>query len=183
MAKQIEKRSPKETDPTLQSPPILSLELSESNTLKIGFEGDWGTIVNAGRRVAVTDGLMSQIAQVGSKGQSFDERAANFIVGYVDGMAPKDPAEVLLFTQMAVTHQTLMMLARRLNHTDTIQQADAADRAYNKTARTFTAQLEALKRYRSKGKQVVRVERVTVQEGGQAIVGAVEAGGGVNERS
>jgi hypothetical protein len=183
MAQQFEERPPNETDRTLQSPPMLSLELSESNGLKIGFDGDWGTIVNAARRVAVTDGLMSQIAQVGSKGQSIDDRAANFIVGYVDGMAPKDPAEVLLFTQMAVTHQTLMMLARRLNNVDTIQQAEAADRAYNKTARTFTAQLEALKRYRSKGKQVVRVERVTVQEGGQAIVGTVEAGGGSNAGS
>ena len=73
-----------------------------------------------------------------------------------------------------------MMLARRLNNVDTIQQAEAADRAYNKTVRTFTAQLEALKRYRSKGKQVVRVERVTVQEGGQAIVGNVETRGKAN---
>ena len=33
--------------------------------------------------------------------------------------------------------------------------------------------MEALKRYRSEGQQTVRVERVTVSEGGQAIVGAV----------
>ena len=37
--------------------------------------------------------------------------------------------------------------------------------------------METLKRYRSKGQQVVRVERVTVEDGGQAIVGAVETGG------
>jgi hypothetical protein len=33
--------------------------------------------------------------------------------------------------------------------------------------------MEALKRYRSTGQQVVRVERVTVEAGGQAIVGSV----------
>jgi len=36
--------------------------------------------------------------------------------------------------------------------------------------------LEALERKRSKGPQVVRVERVVVQDGGQAIVGTVQAG-------
>ena len=43
---------------------------------------------------------------------------------------------------------------------------------------TFAAQVEALKRYRSKGEQKVVVEHVTVNEGGQAIVGNVETGGG-----
>ena len=40
-----------------------------------------------------------------------------------------------------------------------------------------------MKRYRSKGQQVVRVERVTVQEGGQAIVGHVQHGGRGNRES
>jgi len=37
--------------------------------------------------------------------------------------------------------------------------------------------VEALKRYRSRGDQTVRVEHVTVNEGGQAIVGNVRHGG------
>jgi hypothetical protein len=41
----------------------------------------------------------------------------------------------------------------------------------NKTARTFTIQLEAFKRYRSKGEQKVLVQHVNVSEGGQAIGG------------
>jgi len=41
----------------------------------------------------------------------------------------------------------------------------------------FAAQVEALKRYRSRGDQTVRVEHVTVNEGGQAIVGKVNHGG------
>lgn len=42
--------------------------------------------------------------------------------------------------------------------------------------------LEALKRYRTGGQQKVTVEHVTVNEGGQAIVGAVAHGGrGRNE--
>ena len=44
-------------------------------------------------------------------------------------------------------------------------------------ARTFATQLEALKRYRTGGTQKVTVEHVTVNAGGQAIVGNVAHGG------
>lgn len=71
-----------------------------------------------------------------------------------------------------------MMLARRLNHVETIPQLDAAERALNKLARTFAMQMDTLKRYRTGGQQKVTVEHVTVNSGGQAIVGTVEAGRG-----
>ena len=45
--------------------------------------------------------------------------------------------------------------------------------------RSFAALTDALNRHRGKGsQQVVRVEHVTVQAGGQAIVGNVTQGGG-----
>ncbi len=78
---------------------------------------------------------------------------------------------------MAAVHSATMTFARRLNHVENIPQQDSAERAFNKLARTFTAQVEALKRYRSAGDQTVRVEHVTVNEGGQAIVGNVATGG------
>jgi hypothetical protein len=43
----------------------------------------------------------------------------------------------------------------------------------NKLARTFTIQLEAFKRHRSKGEQKVLVQHVNVSESGQAIVGNI----------
>ena len=48
----------------------------------------------------------------------------------------------------------------------------------NKLARTFATQVETLRRYRTGGQQNVRVEHVTVNEGGQAIVGNVGGGRG-----
>ena len=48
----------------------------------------------------------------------------------------------------------------------------------NKLARTFTTQMEALKRYRTGGEQKVTVQHVSVNEGGQAIVGNVTQGTG-----
>src|SRR4030095_6650512 len=65
-----------------------------------------------------------------------------------------------------------MTFARRLTSVETIQQQDSAERAFNKLTRTFTTQLEALKRYRSSGEQKVTVQHIDVR-GGQAIVGDV----------
>lgn len=78
---------------------------------------------------------------------------------------------------MATVHVATMATARRLANADNIAQQDSVERAFNKLARTFTAQVEALKRYRTGGEQKVTVKHVTVNEGGQAIVGNVETGG------
>src|ERR1700758_4516186 len=82
--------------------------------------------------------------------------------------------------QVAAVHTAMMTFAWRLAHVKTIPQQDSAERAFNKLGRTFAAQVEALKRYRSRGDQTVRVEHVTVNEGGQAIVGNVAHRGGGN---
>jgi len=84
---------------------------------------------------------------------------------------------------MAAVHMTTMTFARRLNQVTNLPQQDSAERAFNKLARSFTTQMEALKRYRTGGQQKVTVEHVTVNAGGQAIVGTVEAGGGVANKS
>ena len=60
---------------------------------------------------------------------------------------------------------------------------ESAERAFNKLTRTFADQVEALKNYRSKGEQKMTVQHVHVGEGGQAIVGNVNASGeGVGAR-
>jgi len=83
----------------------------------------------------------------------------------------------MLAAQMAVVQMATMTFARRLAQVDTITQQDSAERAFNKLARTFTVQVATLKKYRTGGQQKVPVEHVTVNEGGQAIVGNVETGG------
>jgi hypothetical protein len=53
----------------------------------------------------------------------------------------------MLAAQMAAVHVATMKFARRLAHVDNIPQQDRAERAFNKLARTFAVQIEALKRY------------------------------------
>jgi len=124
-----------------------------------------------------SDGLLAQLANAATNGRMVDERQLNFMLAMVTGIEPRDQLEAMLAAQMAAVHNATMTFARRLNHVDNIPQQDSAERAFNKLARTFASQVEALKRYRSAGKQTVRVEHVTVNEGGQAIVGNVAHGG------
>jgi hypothetical protein len=122
-------------------------------------------------------GIQNQVAAIGSQGQTINEVNSNFLLSVVRGVQPRDELEAMLAVQMAAIHQATMMMARRLNHVETIPQQDAAERALNKLARTYATQMEALKRYRTGGQQKVTVEHVTVNAGGQAIVGAVAHGG------
>ncbi len=118
-------------------------------------------------------GLLSQLANAGSQGRAVDEKALNFLLSVIKGIKPRDQLEAMLAAQMAVVHVASMTFARRLANVEAIVQQDSAERALNKLTRTFTTQLEALKRYRTGGEQKVTVQHVSVSEGGQAIVGNV----------
>jgi len=128
---------------------------------------------------AFLDGLLKQLSKVASKGEEVDESGLNFMLAVVQGIEPRDQLESMLAAQMAATHVALMKMAQNLMQANvTIPQQDAAERAFNKLARTFAAQMQTLKQHRSSGDQTMRVEHVTVNEGGQAIVGNVRHGGG-----
>jgi hypothetical protein len=116
------------------------------------------------------DGLLGQLANAG---WGNDERSINFMLSVVKGIEPRDQVEAMLAAQMAAVHVAAMRFSRRLANVENIPQQDSAERAFNKLARTFVAQMEALKRYRTGGEQKVTVQHVSVSEGGQAIVGHV----------
>lgn len=118
-------------------------------------------------------GLLSQLANASASGREGNEEELGFMLSLVKGVKPKDEVEAMLAAQMAAVHLAMMSFARRLNHVETIQQQDSAERAFNKLARTFATQMEALKRYRTGGEQKVTVQHVSVSEGGQAIVGNI----------
>ena len=121
------------------------------------------------------EGLKKQLVNAGSHGSAADEDGINFLLSVVKGIEPRDQIEAMLGAQMAAVHMATMTFARRLAHVDNIPQQDSAQNAFNKLSRTFAAQVEALKRYRSGGEQKMTVQHVHVAEGGQAIVGNVTA--------
>lgn len=128
------------------------------------------------QNITFAQGLLTQLMNIGSHGSKYDEKGTDFVSAMVAGVKPNDQVEAMLAAQMAAVHNATMTFARRLAHIENIPQQDSASRAFNQLARTFAAQMEALKRYRSSGQQVV-VKHVTVNDGGQAVVGNVETGG------
>ena len=124
-------------------------------------------------------GLLTQLSNATSQDQRPNETAINFLLSVIKGAKPKDQFEAMLAAQMAAIHTATMKLTRQLANVETIEQQDSAERALNKLARTYAMQMEALKRYRTGGEQKVTVQHVSVNEGGQAIVGNVnQAAGG-----
>jgi hypothetical protein len=168
------------------APPAPSIKLSINNGVaKISVNHDDELIGSAMQFDALAtvdtdfyDGILNQMVNIGTHGQEVDEKAVNFVLSVVKGIEPRDQLETMLGVQMAAVHNATMTFARRLNHVDNIQKQDSAERALNKLARTFTMQLDALKRYRREADQTVRVERVIVNDGGQAVVGNVTQGAG-----
>ena len=104
------------------------------------------------------------------------------MLSVIKAVEPTNELESLLAAQMAAVHVAMMHMAALLSCATTLKQQDSAERAMNKLARTFTTQLEALKRYRTGGQQKITIEHVHVHEGGQAIMGIIEGGGGSSKR-
>jgi hypothetical protein len=122
-------------------------------------------------------GAIQQLINVSSQGREINIDALNFAVSLVRGIEPRDHLETMLAMQMAAVHMASMTFARKMNHTETIPQLDLQERVVNKLMRTFTSQMEALRKHRNGGSQKVIVKHVHVHEGGQAIVGNVSHGG------
>jgi hypothetical protein len=99
------------------------------------------------------------------------------MLGTIKGIAPRDEIEAMLAAQMTAIHNATMSAARHLVDARGVVEQDAASNRFNKLARTYAAQMEALKKYRSSGEQTIKVQHVTVNGGGQAIVGNVAPGG------
>lgn len=117
------------------------------------------------------------IAELGAgpAGEAEDER--HFMLSVVKDLARRDVVERLLAVQMAATHVALVRAGHHLARATQLPQFEAHSTNYNKLSRTFTAQMEALRKHRTGGQQKVTVEHVHVHAGGQAIVGHVETGG------
>ena len=126
--------------------------------------------------------FLEQIGNSVSRKNELSEPSLRFALGVIVGIEPRDEIEAMLAAQMAAVHVCAMDSSRRYLWAESLPSKDSAERALTKLTRTFSTQMETLKRYRSKGQQVVRVERVTVNEGGQAIVGPVQHGGSGDEK-
>jgi hypothetical protein len=110
-------------------------------------------------------GLFQQILEASAK-----NHGVLFTLAVAKSTAPKDELEVMQLTQMAAVHAAMMRATGELARAETVMHQEVATRAVNQLARTYTAQLEALKRYRAGAEPAVAVQNVSVSQGAQAIV-------------
>ena len=128
------------------------------------------------------EGLLRHCMKVLRSDEASDDFEGNdertFLTSTIAEVKPRDGIESMLAVQMAVTHVALIRAGRWMATADNLRQSQAHTSGYNKLARTFTAQMEALRKHRNGGKQTVLVQHVNVEGGGKAIVGNVQTGEG-----
>ncbi|MCK0139270.1 hypothetical protein [Aliiroseovarius sp. F47248L] len=109
------------------------------------------------------------------------ERLGSLASAMFAELEPSDAVEAMLIAQMTATHVAMTSLSERVFSQSSYKVRESYERSVTRLSRTYLAQMDALKKYRAKAQQTVRVERVSVHEGGQAIVGDVSHAGGRSE--
>ena len=124
-------------------------------------------------------------AFLGPEDSALVEKEINDHLALMAELKPQDPFESLLISQMLMVHQqalhnlSISNLDENRGRTD-IQ--DSLTSRYVKLMRLYALQMESLDKHRRGGKQKMTVEHVTVNAGGQAVVGSVNQGGGKDEK-
>lgn len=126
------------------------------------------------------DVFMYMLLQISSTRPQFtsQEAYANQALALLADIKPQDAQEGMLVSQMIATHNLAMEMNRRaLISEQTVEGVQSNINRSTKLMRTFTMQMEALQRKRNKATQVIQVQHVNIEAGGQAVVGNVAGGG------
>jgi hypothetical protein len=138
---------------------------------------DWQRLLEtfAVADMAAAEWLMqSLLATEDSSAAKGDVKPSNGLLALIHALEPRDAAETMLCCQMALTHAQTMDCHRRARMPgQTFEGRDINLRHAERFTRIYAQQLDALNKHRGKGQQKVTVEHVTVNEGGQAVVGSV----------
>lgn len=111
------------------------------------------------------------------------EIAINSALSMIESERPRNETECAIVIQMACVHSATMAVLGRIGggHGGD-RHVLAAATAASRLSRTFAILVETLRRLRSGGSQVIRIERVEVKEGGQAVIGNINKSGGCQNR-
>jgi hypothetical protein len=103
------------------------------------------------------------------------EMALNAALAMIEAAAPRDEMEAALAIQMACTHAATMSVLTRLGGGHgTERRVASLGSAAARLLRAYSAQVEVFRRLRHGGQQLVRVEHVHINDGGQAVIGNVQ---------
>ena len=129
----------------------------------------FGALLGTKTQDAAKGILLSALNALGKNGEAYQTLACAIFAE----LEPRDAVEAMLISQMTATHVLMTTLAGRASDQTNVQTRESQERSMTRLSRTYLAQMDALKKYRTIAQKAVRVEQVTVHEGGQAIVGDV----------
>jgi len=107
-----------------------------------------------------------------------------YAVAMMDSINPMNAIEGMMATQMIALHNMAMDCANRASRSNqTFEGRDMNMRHAARLMNAFTHAVEALDKHRGKGQTItVKHQQVTVESGGQAVIGNVSHGGGENKK-
>ena len=154
-----------------------TVEIAHENAIKEIFGSEYPEMC---------EGLLGHCLKVLKGDESSDDYPANderlFLLSTIAEIKPRDAFERMLSVQMVAAHVAMIRSGRWLANSERVDQVQAHYNGYTKLARAYVAQMEALRKHRTGGRQTVTVQHVNVQDGGQAIVGNVNRGRGQDEK-
>jgi len=104
--------------------------------------------------------------------------ALNKSITLIAASDPKNQLELILATQLAMTHITLGKSAQLLDQNyKEVKTINSLGNLYTKLSRLGIDQINTLERMKGKGQQKIIVEKVNIEAGGQAAIGVYEQGG------
>ena len=138
----------------------------------------WWDRLKAALGTTSSDFVNATLAQIQNASRmpsgGISETSVSAVLAFIEAAEPKNEIEAALAIQMACTHAVAMAVLSRAGG------ANGGDRHVALMASTgarllkaFATQVEAMRRLRNGGTQVIRVERIEVSDTAQAIIGNV----------
>jgi hypothetical protein len=164
MTKKAQAVQPKRIITASPNDPIMKL------VKQIGAEDIATDVINA---------IMRPLIQLITSQGDDTESAFNKAITLIAASDPKNQLELMLATQLAMTHLTLGKSAQLLdkNYKD-VNTINSLGNLYTKLSRLGIDQINTLERMKGKGHQKIIVEKVNIESGGQAAIGVYKGGGG-----
>jgi hypothetical protein len=143
-----------------------------------GMSQEWWERLKAALGTCSSDFVLASLHQLVRAarlpGSGTSEVAVNAALAFIEGARPRDEVEAALVIQMACVHSaTMCVLSRFGGDYGSERSMTAGANAIARLARAFAAQVEALRRLRNGGSQLIRIEHVHIHEGAQAVIGRV----------
>lgn len=129
-------------------------------------------------RTTLLNDLRAVVVQAGASEEAQNARFGAAIDA-LRGFAPRNEIEGMMAAQAVALHHSMMdALRRAMMPGIPPETSDRLRRQAVKLSSAFTDLAETIERRRNGGttRQIVRIERVVVEDGGQAMVGAIAAG-------